>query len=77
MISVDKPDSSVSVLFHDFPRNQIRAAINITGSNQNETTIPWPHVEKPRDMGMKNKIFVALRDFHGPSVLIPLLLMKC
>lgn len=47
MNSVDKRVFiCLTVLFHDFPRNQIKAAIKITGSNQIEMTIPRPHVEK-------------------------------
>lgn len=44
------------VLFHDFPRDQIRAATKITGSNLIEITIPWPHVEKQKD-GVKKTTF--------------------
>lgn len=54
------------VLFHDFPRDQIRAATQIAGNNLIEITIPWPHVEKQIDGIKKN--FLALHDFQGPSV---------
>lgn len=69
----------LNILFHDFPREQIMVAGEITSNNPTDITIPQPHVGKQRQQIERERIKIPFSSscLPGALCLIALLLMKC